>query len=707
MRTQQPLAWRDFSHRLQRLRHKQRTTSENPDMRRHVMRVSVPALRQGVHRLLGRIDLNRRAVRDGIVILALAAVSVTVSEWFDLFSAIMKFQAIYGDWGLDDVAMLLIVLAFALAAYTWRRLEDIKAEAQGRRAAENEAKRSLSQLTAAQNFLNTIVDNVPVSIFVRALPDSRFVLVNREAEKILGVSRERLLQRTVREIFPAAAADRIQAHDGVQMQSREPVVFDEVQVPTPGDGMRITLSTGLAIRDEEARPRYLVNVVQDITERKRAEARIQHMAHHDPLTDLPNRAAFNSAFTDAIERAAANKQGFAVLCIDLDRFKEINDVFGHAVGDALLCEIAKRLQAVCEEAFIARIGGDEFTVIRSGGPQPAAAELLADRMLAAVEGDIEIAGQTLRAGMSIGVAVYPTDGQSAELLLANADAALYRAKAEARGTMRFFAPDMDKHLRERRALQHDLRSALARQEIKLHYQPQASIHGEITGFEALVRWQHPTRGMVPPGQFIPLAEESGLIVEIGEWILREACREAASWPKPLNVAVNFSPVQFRHGDLPALVHSILFESGLAARRLEIEITEGVLIGDFSRAVAILRRLKAFGVRIAMDDFGTGYSSLSYLQSFPFDKIKIDQAFVANLERNQQSAAIIRAVIGLSHGLDMPVVAEGVETKEQMAFLTREACDEIQGYFVGRPALIERYAEFVGREPAAQLTALAS
>jgi diguanylate cyclase (GGDEF)-like protein/PAS domain S-box-containing protein len=672
------------------------------------MRVSAAALRHGAHRLLGRLDLNRRSVRDGVVIFVLAAVSLTVSEWFDLFAAIMKFQAVYGDWGLDDVAMLLIVLTFALAAYTWRRLEDLTAEAQARRAAEAEVKRSLSQLTAAQSFLDTIVDNVPAAIFVRELPEAHFVLVNRDAEKLLGVSREALLGKSVDQVFPSAAAQRIQQHDAAQVRSHGSILFgEEVAVSTATSGTRVTLSTGLAIRDEQDAPHYLVNVVQDITERKRAEERIEHMAHHDSLTDLPNRAAFNDALRRTLDRAKAASESFAVLCIDLDRFKEVNDVFGHGVGDGLLCEIAKRLQAVCGGAFLARLGGDEFTVVCADGPQPAAAETLADQMLAALEGDIQVAGQNLRAGMSIGVSVFPTDGESAEVLQANADAALYRAKTEARGTMRFFAPEMDKHLRQRRALQHDLRSALSRHEIKLYYQPQASIDGEITGFEALVRWQHSTRGMVAPGEFIPLAEDSGLIIPIGEWILREACREAASWPKPLNVAVNFSPVQFRHGDLPALVHTVLFETGLAPRRLEIEITEGVLIGDFSRAVSILRRLKALGVRIAMDDFGTGYSSLSYLQAFPFDKIKIDQAFVANLEHSQQAAAIIRAVIGLGRGLDLPVVAEGVETKEQMAFLAREACDEIQGYFIGRPAPIDRYAEIVGRGPASQITALAS
>ena len=284
------------------------------------------------------------------------------------------------------------------------------------------------------------------------------------------------------------------------------------------------------------------------------------------------------------------------------------------------------------------------------------------------------------------------------MLLGNADAALYRAKADGRGSIRFFEPGMDQRLRERRLLQRELESAIGRRELSLHYQPQARVGSDVIGFEALVRWHHPTHGMIPPSTFIPLAEESGLIISIGEWILREACREAASWSQPLQIAVNLSPVQFQHGDLPATVHAILLETGLAPGRLELEITEGVLIGDFTRALSILRRLKAFGVRIAMDDFGTGYSSLSYLQAFPFDKIKIDQSFVSKLGRSPQSAAIIRAVIGLGRGLDLPVVAEGVENAEQLAFLTRELCHEVQGFLIGRPHPIEDYADLVGRPP---------
>ncbi len=482
--------------------------------------------------------------------------------------------------------------------------------------------------------------------------------------------------------------------------------FEEVTLSSP-EGARLTAATGVAIRSADGAPRYIVNVVEDVTERRRTEATIEHLAHYDALTDLPNRAAFHARLDAAVERAAAAKENFAVICIDLDRFKEVNDVFGHAVGDALLKEVAARLQAACEGAFVARLSGDEFAIICADGPQPAAAAALAERLLHSLDGEIAVAGHSVRTGMSIGIAIYPADSTEASVLLANADAALYRAKSDERGSIRFFEPEMDKRLRERRALQRDLRSAVASGQLVLFYQPQASIDGAITGFEALVRWNHPTRGTVSPADFIPLAEQSGEIVPLGAWILREAYREAASWPNPLRIAVNISPAQFRHGDLPSFVHEVLLETGLAANRLEIEITEGVLIGDFSRAISILRRLKVLGVRIAMDDFGTGYSSLSYLQAFPFDKIKIDQAFVANLDRNPQSAAIIRAVVGLGRGLNVPVIAEGVETKEQLIFLKDEKCNEIQGYLIGRPAPIQRYWHLVGHQPLDQPAALAS
>jgi diguanylate cyclase (GGDEF)-like protein/PAS domain S-box-containing protein len=547
-----------------------------------------------------------------------------------------------------------------------------------------------------RKFLDTLVEHMPITVSVKDARDGRYVLVNRAAEILFGVPRGQILGKRIHEVFPKAEADFFAARDREIMQSPDRLIVTEHAVNTPHDGTHILMSKKIAIRGESGEPRYLLGLSEDITERKRAEERITYLAHHDPLTDLPNRAAFNEQLSFTRERALAADEAFAVLCLDIDRFKEVNDVFGHAAGDAVLRDVAKKLAQAAEGAFLARLSADEFAFISSEGEQPAAAAALAQRVQSAFVADLDVEGYRRRAELSIGIAIFPNDGVDSAALLANAGAALDRAKEEGRGAIHFFAAAMDLELRERRALQQDLQSAIARNELALHYQPQARVDGEIVGFEALARWQHPTRGMVSPGTFIPLAEESGLIVPMSEWILRTACREAASWPRNLQIAVNLSPVQFRHGDLAGLVHTVLLETGLSPDRLELEVTEGVLIDDFSRAVSILRRLKSLGVRIAMDDFGTAYSSLSYLQSFPFDKIKIDQAFISNVERNQQSAAIARAVIALARVLGLPVLAEGVETKEQLAFLAREGCDEVQGYLIGRPRPIAEYASVLAR-----------
>ena len=421
-------------------------------------------------------------------------------------------------------------------------------------------------------------------------------------------------------------------------------------------------------------------------------ADIVHLAHYDSLTGLPNRAAFTRHLSDTLAEAGASGSTFAVICIDLDEFKEANDVFGHAAGDQLLAAVAQRLQGAIGEAFLARVGGDEFNLISSVGKQPETAAALAEHLLKVSSEPFTINGHNLRIGLSIGAAVFPRDGTDASALLGNADAALYRAKAEGRQVIRFFEANMDRHVRETHALQSDLRSAIARGQLEIEYQPQATINGIVFGFEALVRWRHPQRGLVAPIDFIALAERTGVISEIGEWVLRTAARQAASWQSKLQVSVNLSPVQFRHDDLPSLVHTILLETGLAPSRLELEITEGVLIKDPPRSLSLLRRLKTLGVKIAMDDFGTGYSSLSSLQSFPFDKIKIDRSFVAGVGTSEQSRAIVRSVIGLGSTLHMPVIAEGVETEEQRMFLKREGCMEIQGYLIGYPRPIADYAE---------------
>jgi diguanylate cyclase (GGDEF)-like protein len=410
-----------------------------------------------------------------------------------------------------------------------------------------------------------------------------------------------------------------------------------------------------------------------------------------------------------LEQASKTGEQFAVMCLDLDRFKEANDVYGHLVGDGLLREAARRLQAAADDAFIARIGGDEFMLVVSGETPEETAGELGERLIDAFSSNFDVDGHQIQVGLSIGVAIFPADGIHVKTLIANADAALYQAKTEVRGSVRFFEEKLGSRLRERRELQTDLRKALENGGLSLHYQPQKTItFGKVVGLEALARWHCPKRGMVSPDVFIPIAEQSSQIITLGEWILREACREAASWDKPLKVAVNISPIQFHHGDLPNLVHSVLLETGLKAERLELEITEGVLIDDFARAVSILRKLKSLGIHIALDDFGSGYSSLSYLHAFPFEKIKIDRVFIGDLEHNHHSMAIVRAIITLGHNLNIPILAEGVETESQLAFLAQEGCDEVQGYLTGRPYQIEAYAEMVGREsvkPATQAVAV--
>jgi diguanylate cyclase (GGDEF)-like protein len=437
----------------------------------------------------------------------------------------------------------------------------------------------------------------------------------------------------------------------------------------------------------------------DITEQKLSEARIVHLARYDAMTDLPNRFAFNEHLTRIFEQAAAGQGSFAVVRADIDSFKEINDVYGQVVGDAVLTELAKRIKVACHGAFLARQGGDEFSIVSLLGPELQTAEDLSVRLSAVLDNVLQIGRETVQVRCTIGISVYPQDGPDVETLVSHADLALHRAKAADRGTIRFFEAAMDRQIREKRLMQRDLVVAIENKQFELYFQPQSTTDGVVVGFEVLIRWHHPVHGMVSPGVFIPLAEETGLISAIDEWVLREACREAASWPNQLAIAINLSPVDFQRCNVPLLLAAVLLETGLSPARLEIEITEGVLIADFSRAIAILRQIKTLGVRVAMDDFGTGYSSLSYLQSFPFDKIKIDQTFIASLEDNPQSAAIIQAILGLGQSLGLPMIAEGVETEAQLAFLTAEGCAEVQGYLIGRPQPIAHYRSLVsgGRE----------
>src|SRR5213595_426708 len=558
-------------------------------------------------------------------------------------------------------------------------------------------RRSLSQeLEDTKKFLELVVDNIPVSLIVERVSDGRYLLANRSAETILNRRREDATGLTAADIFNPREAKLITVRDEAAIKKRG-LLVEEHPISTK-DGLRLFLTRRMTVLDEAGEPQYLIKTHEDVTDRRQTESRMAHMAYHDGLTDLPNRAAFLQALAQMIEACAGTDEEFAVLCVDLDGLKEINDVFGHAMGDKLLIEVAGRIQACARGGVVARLSGDEFGLIIDG-KQPETGRALAEKLAQALSDEFVIDGKSVRTGVTTGISVFPHHGSEAASLLANSGAALFRAKQKSRGSISVYEPEMDQQIRDRRVLHQDLSLAIKNSELSLHYQPQATsgqtvASSAVIGFEALARWLHPMRGFVPPSDFIPLAEESGLIVVMGEWILREACREAASWSMPLQIAVNLSPAQFMHGDVVNLVHSILLETGLSPGRLELEITEGVLIEDFDRGLALLRRLKALGVRVSMDDFGSGYSSLSYLQAFPFDKSKIDRGFVINLGKNPQSAAIVRAVIDLGHGLDMSIVAEGVETQEQLGFLSEESCDAVQGYFIGRPAPIAQYASLV-------------
>src|SRR5712675_479031 len=465
-------------------------------------------------------------------------------------------------------------------------------------------------------------------------------------------------------------------------------------------GCDLTVETGLRQRDGSTTPVELilrpivfagrphhVIAVRDLQARKEAEQHIHYLAHHDALTSLPNRSHFNGRVDQEIANLGKS-ESLAVLCLDLDRFKEVNDLFGHAAGDAVLQTVASRITAVLDERqMMARLGGDEFAVLMPGVANPAAASRLAETILEALRTTSETP-ETNSISTSIGIALYPDDATDRQSLLTHADTALYRAKSEGRNTYRFFEAEMGADVRERRMLEHDLRHAIAREELRLVYQPQQEIQsGTVTGFEALLRWKHPTRGEISPAVFIPIAEETGAILQIGDWVLKTACREAASWTQPLKIAVNVSAVQLYNASFVRDLHQILLDTGLSPSLLEIEITETALVRDFNRTLGMLRQIKALGIRIAMDDFGTGYSSLSTLRAFPFDRIKIDGSFIKSVNSNGQAATIVRAVLGLGRGLGLPVLAEGVETDAELQFLQDELCDEVQGYLLGRPAAI--------------------
>ena len=438
----------------------------------------------------------------------------------------------------------------------------------------------------------------------------------------------------------------------------------------------------------------------DVTEQRRSEAKITHMAQHDALTDLPNRVLLRERMEHALAVTRSGGPDLAVLMLDLDRFKEVNDTLGHPAGDTLLRAVAARLlECTRETTVVARLGGDEFAVIDYVTNPVVEASALAKRIRKALCEPFDLGGHQVVAGTSIGIAIAPRDGIDSDEILKNADLALYSAKGGGRGAFRFFEPELDQLMHARRNLEREMRDALANGEFELHYQPFVNVRtGETSGFEALLRWHHPQRGLVLPAEFIPLAEETGFIVPLGEWVLRTACAEAAKWPTHLKIAINLSPAQFRSKELVAITVSALANSGIMSQRLELEVTETVMMHDSEAVFATLRQLCKLGVRIALDDFGTGYSSLSFLQKFPFDKIKIDRSFVKELSSaNEESRLIARAVVRFAVSLGKTTTAEGVETREQLDILRAEACVEVQGYYLGRPMHGSKVAQALYRK----------
>lgn len=438
----------------------------------------------------------------------------------------------------------------------------------------------------------------------------------------------------------------------------------------------------------------------DLQSTKASVERYRHLSLHDALTGLPNRTAFLEHISELMARPDGRSAKLAVLSFDLDRFKEINDVRGHAAGDHVLRTVARRMaERMRDGEFLARIGGDEFVAVSARYFTRNDASALAQRLIQDITQPIDWDGQTIAVGTSIGISIFPENAEKLDDLMAQADVAMYRAKSTGSNNVCFYDTSMDQAARERNALAMDMRAGFQRGEFELYYQQQNNtVTGELIGFEVLLRWNHPTRGRVSPVEFIPIAEKTGFIQELGEWTIREACREAASWANPLRIAVNVAPHQLANNELPRMVHAILLETGLSADRLELEITESGIVADQNHALHIIRQLKALGVKIAMDDYGTGYSSLSTLQLFPFDKIKIDRGFIDQVATNRQSAAIVRSTLILAASLDIPVLAEGVEKEEHIQFLAAEGCEQVQGYFYGRPVPRGEIEELVNTVP---------
>ena len=555
--------------------------------------------------------------------------------------------------------------------------------------------------------LGQVIDTVPAMVSASDR-DGSILFVNAFHTTFAGRDPAGLIGGSTDLLHGEDQGARNRALDRKVLETEQPLPAFEQEL-TSAAGVRHTfLTTKSPLRDGDNRVVGVLTSSLDITERKRAEAHLLKMAHHDTLTGLPNRSALYDRLRREIARSRRGDRNFALHFIDLDGFKSVNDLLGHSSGDKLLKVVAQRLSGVVRDAgCVARIGGDEFAVLQTDVTRPEDVVELAERVIRLVAEPIVHGSRRLALGASIGIALHPTDGSDVNELLKNADLAMYRAKSEGGNQYRFYVSDMNSRMRHAALLDAGLRTAIARRQFVLYYQPQIEVaSGRVVGAEALLRWNHPERGIVAPGEFLARAEENGLIVPINDWVLREACREAASWHRrgmpPMRVAVNLSPIQFRRCNVPLLVIQSLADSGLAPAFLDLEITESIVMDDDANVASQLQQLSDLGVGLSIDDFGTGYSSFQYLKRFPIDRLKIDQCFVRNVVQDPSDGAIVRAIISLGHSLELTVVAEGVETPEQIALLTAEGCDELQGYHYGRPMPAEQFVEFVrAAEPMAE------
>ncbi|WP_206240108.1 sensor domain-containing phosphodiesterase [Novosphingobium terrae] len=543
----------------------------------------------------------------------------------------------------------------------------------------------------AKAFLDGVITNLPAMLFVKDVSSREYLMVNRAGEQVIGRRASEMVGSTDKALFPEQGADYEQ-RDSEAIASPDPHVFESAF--TRDDGGVRHLRTVRVVIDGPDRPnQYLLGMSEDVTDTRMAEAKVLRLEHYDSMTGLLNRASY----IDRLHRLVQDGEPFALLSLDLDRFKDVNDQFGHPAGDLVLAQVGQRLQSAIDHAgWAARAGGDEFVIVLVGGRLRHRARMIADAVIAKLSEPFVTELGVVHAGASVGIVMGPQDGSSTEQLRENVDLALYRAKRMGKPNACFFNADMDASAQDRRAIERDLRRAVTGDEIALAYQPLLSTKSlQITSAEALARWTHPTRGPIRPDIFIPLAEECGLIDRLGENLLRRACTDALSWPKHMRVAVNLSPIQFMSNKLLPTVCEALTASGLAANRLQLEVTEGLVIRDVEGTFKQLEELRSLGIQILIDDFGVGYSSLSYFQRFPFDKVKIDKSFVDEIATSKAAKAIIQAVVGLGEQLDMAIVAEGVETEEQMNMLVALGCTHLQGYLFSKPLSAQALAEMLG------------